>query len=155
VTLVHLDDLRTALEAAGSSESVGHARRIVAEEVGGYLAAQRAVDVAPTVVALRSKAAEVVDAELLRLDGRVPDLDDRARTEVATTVRRVVDKLLHTPTVRVKELGGTLDGRSYADVLGELFGLDPGAIAAVTTADVAVEDDYALVPLDDVSEEPS
>jgi glutamyl-tRNA reductase len=146
VTLVGLDDLRLELEAAESSDAVGHARRIVAEEVGGYLAVQRAAAVAPTVVALRSKAAEVVDAELLRLQGRLPELDERSRVEVATAVRRVVDKLLHAPTVRVKELAGTPDGQSYADVLGELFGLHPSAVAAVTTADVAVEDDFADGP---------
>jgi glutamyl-tRNA reductase len=142
VTLIDLDDLRDALEAAGSSDAVTQAWRIVAEEVGNYLALQRAAAVAPTVVALRSKAAEVVDGELLRLDGRLPDLDERTRAEVASAVRRVVDKLLHTPTVRVKELAGTPDGHSYADVLGELFGLDPMAVASVTTADVGVEDDY-------------
>ena len=59
---------------------------------------------APTVSALRSQAAEVVDAELLRLSTRLPDLDARARAEIARTVHRVVDKLLHEPTVRVKEL---------------------------------------------------
>jgi glutamyl-tRNA reductase len=92
------------------------------------------------VVALRSKAAEVVDAELLRLDMRLPDLEERSRLEVATTVRRVVDKLLHAPTVRVKEMAARPGGASYADVLGELFGLDPAAVAAVTDADVAVEE---------------
>ena len=50
------------------------------------------------------------------------------------TVRRVVDKLLHTPTVRVKELAEAPEGLSYADALRELFGLDRAAPAAVTTA---------------------
>ena len=67
-----------------------------------YFAAQRTAEVTPTVTALRRRAAEVVDAELLRLDGRMPDLDERSRSEVAQTVRRVVDKLLHTPTVQVR-----------------------------------------------------
>ena len=69
-----------------------------------YLAAQRTAEVTPTVTALRRRAADVVDAELLRLDDRLPDLDERSREEVAQTVRRVVDKLLHTPTVQVKRL---------------------------------------------------
>jgi glutamyl-tRNA reductase len=141
VTVTDLDDLGSVLADADSADHVAHARRIVTEEVGGYLAAQHSARVAPTVVALRSKAAEVVDAELLRLDSRLPDLDPRARAEVATAVRRVVDKLLHAPTVRVKELAGTPGGHSYADVLGELFGLDPGVVAAVTEADVAVEEE--------------
>ena len=76
------------------------------------MSAGRAARVAPTVVALRAKAAEVVDAELARLAGRLADLDDRrTRAEIAQTVRRVVDKLLHAPTVRVKELAGSPGAR--------------------------------------------
>jgi glutamyl-tRNA reductase len=83
-------------------------------------------------VALRSMAAEVVDSELTRLAGRLPDLDERARDEVALTVRRVVDKVLHAPTVRVKELAGEPGGDSYATVLRELFDLDRAAVEAVS-----------------------
>jgi len=50
-------------------------------------------------------------------------------------VRRVVDKLLHAPTVRVKELASTPGGAGYADALRELFDLDPQAVAAVSRAD--------------------
>lgn len=140
VTLTDLEALRAVLDRAEAGRDVEAVRRIVAEEVGSFLAWQRSVRIAPTVVALRARAAEVVDAELLRLSGRLPDLDDRARAEVAVTVRRVVDKLLHAPTVRVKELAGAPGGDAYAEALRELFGLDPGAPALVTRADVAVED---------------
>ena len=58
--------------------------------------------------------------------------DASASAEVQATVRRVVDKLLHTPTVRVKELHEAPEGLSYADALRELFGLDRAAPAAVT-----------------------
>jgi glutamyl-tRNA reductase len=87
--------------------------------------------VTPTVAALRTRAAEVVDAELLRLDGRLPGLDAAVRDELARTVRRVVDKLLHAPTVRVKQLAETGGGQAYADALRELFELDPQAAAAI------------------------
>ena len=100
----------------------------------GYLAAQRSAEVTPTVTALRRRAAEVVDAELLRLDSRLPELDDAVRGELAKTVRRVVDKLLHTPTVRVKQLASAPGGASYADALRELFELDPKAAAVVSAA---------------------
>jgi len=73
----------------------------------------------------------VVEAELLRLDSRLPDLDDPERDEVARTVRRVVDKLLHAPTVRVKQLAVTPGGDSYAAALRELFELSPGTAEAV------------------------
>ena len=139
VALAGLDDLRTAQEAADAigPEAVEAVRRIVLEEVEAFLSALRAAAVAPTVVALRSKAAEVVDAELARLCGRVPELDERAREEITRTVRRVVDKLLHAPTVRVKELAAAPGGDSYADALRELFDLAPGAPEAVARADMS------------------
>ena len=79
----------------------------------------------PTVTALRRRASEVIDAELLRLDARLPELDPAVREEFVRTVRRVVDKLLHTPTVQVKRLAEGPDGSSYAHALRELFELDP------------------------------
>jgi glutamyl-tRNA reductase len=88
------------------------------------------------VSALRSQAAEVVDAELLRLSTRLPALDAHDRAEIARTVRRVVDKLLHEPTVRVKELAAAPGGTDYAGALRALFGL--GLDASVTdTASLA------------------
>jgi glutamyl-tRNA reductase len=92
--------------------------------------------IAPTVVALRAMAAEVMDAELLRLQGRLPGLDQRHRDEITLTVRRVVDKLLHGPTVRVKELASGPDGHAYAAALRELFDLDRNAVEAMTRADI-------------------
>ncbi|WP_433474842.1 glutamyl-tRNA reductase [Spirillospora sp. CA-142024] len=142
VGLAGLDDLRTAQEAAHAigPEAVEAVRRIVCEEVEAFLSAARAAAVAPTVVALRSKAAEVVEAELTRLTGRVPEMDGRARREIEQTVRRVVDKLLHAPTVRVKELAAAPGGDSYADALRELFDLDPKAPEAVARANMGETD---------------
>ena len=91
-------------------------------------------EVTPTVTALRQRAAEVVEAELLRLDNRLPGLDVTQRDEVARTVRRVVDKLLHAPTVRIKQLASAPGGDSYAEALRELFELDQTAVDAVATA---------------------
>jgi len=116
-------------------EDVAAVRRIVAEELAAHVSADRAARVAPTVVALRTKAAEVVDAELARLVGRLGGLDDRARREIAQSMRRIADKLLHAPTVRVKELAGSPSGDSYEAVLRMLFDLDPDAVQAVTRAD--------------------
>ncbi|MEZ0091494.1 glutamyl-tRNA reductase [Streptacidiphilus sp. EB129] len=137
---VHLVDLETLAEAAREVEDAAGAldveavRRIVAEEVDSFGAAQRAAAITPTVVALRAMASEVVSTELERLDGRLPELDARARAELAQTVRRVVDKLLHSPTVRVKQLAGEPGGASYAEALRELFDLDPAAVQAVAGA---------------------
>ena len=78
----------------------------------------------------------MVDAELARLDGRLTadGLNGQALAEIAQTVRRVVDKLLHAPTVRVKELAGSPGGDEYAMALRVLFDLDPRAAEAVTRA---------------------
>jgi glutamyl-tRNA reductase len=106
-----------------AADDITAARAMIEAETALLRAERQAAEVGPTVSALRSQAAEVVDAELLRLAGRLPDLDARARAEIARTVRRVVDKLLHEPTVRVKELAATPGGTDYAGALRALFGL--------------------------------
>jgi glutamyl-tRNA reductase len=98
------------------------------------MSANRAAAVTPTVVALRAKAAGVVDSELARLAGRL-DLDATAMAEVEKSMRRVTDKLLHDPTVRVKELAGSPGADSYEDALRVLFDLDPATVQAVAQAD--------------------
>lgn len=140
VTLVDLETLQSVLAATEAGAEVEAARSIVMAEVGGFLAWQRASRVAPTVAALRSRAAQVAEAELARLDARLPELDEHIRAELAATVRRVVGTLLHTPTVRVKELAEAPAAGSYAEALRELFGLDRAAPAAVAVAPVAFED---------------
>jgi glutamyl-tRNA reductase len=102
--------------------------------------------VAPTVAALRSRAAAVVAGEMERLDHRLPDLDDATRQEFQHAVHRVVEKLLHTPTVRVKELTSEGHGEDYAAALRELFDLDPHTVAAVSTPPGAVHHDLGGAP---------
>jgi len=141
VTVVDLEGLRSVLEDEDLAHDIEAARRIVTDEVGAFLARQRSERVAPTVVALRARAQEVVDAELARLRARLPDLDERAAREVESAVARVVDKLLHTPTVRIKELAEAVPGDPYADIVRDLFALDPAATDVVTRADVIVADE--------------
>lgn len=133
--LINLDRLLHAGDEGVSTAEVDAARELVRREVTDFLARRRAAQVTPTVVALRSMAAEVTDSELHRLEGRLPDLDDRQRAEIAKTVRRVVDKLLHQPTVRVQEFAANQGQVDYAAALRELFALDPQAVAAVISAD--------------------
>ena len=143
VSLIDLERLSAMShgEAAGSSGRVRLAditavRQIVAEELARYLQAGRAAKVAPTVVALRAKAASVVEAELARLERRLGELDPRSRREIAQSMGRVADKLLHGPTVRVKELVGAPGAESYEIALRVLFELEPGAIEAVSGLDL-------------------
>jgi glutamyl-tRNA reductase len=129
-------DLLSSHGTAATDEDVLAVRAIIEAELAAYHSAIDAARVAPTVVALRAKAAKVVEAELARLEGRLTsdDLSGHARDEIAQTVRRVVDKLLHAPTVRVKELAGSPGGEEYAAALRVLFDLDPRAVEAVTRA---------------------
>ncbi|MGW1297950.1 glutamyl-tRNA reductase [Streptomyces sp. NPDC002533] len=136
VRLVDIESLAKASADAPMAADVDRVRTIVSDEVAAFGAAQRAAHVAPTVVALRTMAADVVAGEIARLDGRLPDLDEKQRAEITQTVRRVVDKLLHAPTVRVKQLASEPGGAGYADALRELFDLDPQTVAAVSRADL-------------------
>jgi glutamyl-tRNA reductase len=139
VSVLGLEELRDAGPAGPASaahdEHVAAVWRIVAEEFAAQASADRAARVAPTVVALRAKADGVVAAELARLAGRLDRLDARAHGEIAQSMRRVADKLLHAPTVRVKELAGSPGADSYEAALRVLFDLDPDAVQAVVRAD--------------------
>nr|WP_218848888.1 glutamyl-tRNA reductase [Nocardioides perillae] len=135
LTVVGLATLAEELRDTDAGREVEGVRRIVGEEVAAFLTARHQRSVAPTVVALRTMATGVVEAEMERLDHRLPDLDPVVRAEVLHAVRRVADKLLHQPTVRVKELAGEAGAVSYAAALAELFSLDPDAVDAVTRAE--------------------
>ncbi|MGV9249428.1 glutamyl-tRNA reductase [Streptomyces sp. NPDC003710] len=137
VRLVDIESLADASADAPMAADVEQVRGIVSDEVAAFGAAQRAAHITPTVVALRSMAADVVANEIARLEGRLPGLDDKHRAEITQTVRRVVDKLLHAPTVRVKQLAAEPGGAGYADALRTLFDLDPETVASVSRADEA------------------
>ena len=140
VSVVDMERIQREPSARAAAADAEAARTIVAAEVAQYLSAQRMAEVTPTVTALRRRAADVVEAELLRLENKLPGLDGTEREEVGRTVRRVVDKLLHAPTVRVKQLASAPGGDTYAEALRELFELDPQAVDAVAAGELqAVE----------------
>ncbi len=132
VVLVDLGSLAAELEDTEGAGDVEGVRTIVAQELAAFLSARRSQSVTPTVVALRTMATGVVDTELERLVQRLPGLDEVSRAEVERSIRRVAEKLLHHPTVRVKELANDSGAVSYAAALAELFALDPEAVQAVT-----------------------
>lgn len=139
VRLVDIESLAEASADAPMAADVDQVRRIVSDEVAAFGAAQRAAHITPTVVALRTMAADVVAGEIARLEGRLPGLDDKHRSEITQTVRRVVDKLLHAPTVRVKQLAAEPGGAGYADALRTLFDLDQETVASVSRAEDSTE----------------
>jgi glutamyl-tRNA reductase len=146
--VIGMDELSQHPAAAGT-EDISEVRAICSAELAAYQSAADAARVAPTVVALRAKAATVVDAELARLAGRLSagmlcadGLSAGALEEITHTVHRVVDKLLHAPTVRVKELASSPGGEDYAAALRVLFDLDPRTVEAITRTATQQEDTW-------------
>jgi glutamyl-tRNA reductase len=133
VTLIDLEDLGALLSDGQYEQDVEGVRRIVGAEVENYLAQRVAERVAPTVVALRAMASDIVTTELEWFATKRPDLADVDRADVEHLVRRVVDKLMHAPTVRVKELATEPDGEAYAEALHRLFDLDLRTVEALRT----------------------
>ncbi|MEK4241862.1 glutamyl-tRNA reductase [Janibacter sp. FSL W8-0316] len=123
VVRLGLAELGELLGSSGTVPEVEQARSLVGDAVTRHLGARAASQAAPTVRALRAAAQQVVGRELGRLDQRTPDMSAEHRAEVERAVHRIVDKLLHQPTVRAKELA--VDGRlgEYEDALRQLFDL--------------------------------
>ncbi|UWZ37319.1 glutamyl-tRNA reductase [Dactylosporangium roseum] len=137
VTLVDIELLSESLSTTADAEERA-AEDIVVAEVETFLTWLRGADVAPTVAALRARADEVVGAELRRLAQRCPEMTDEHRAEVAHSIHRIVQRLLHQPTVRVRQLAAAPGGEAYAQALRELFDLrlptseiDPAAAGEV------------------------
>ncbi|MFG1610078.1 glutamyl-tRNA reductase [Actinoplanes sp. NPDC049265] len=124
VTVIDIEglaDSRRALPAAAETAAV---EQIVAAEVEHFLAWLRGSDIAPTVAALRTRADDVVAGELRKLTARRPEFTEEQRADVSRTLHRVVQQLLHSPTVRVRQLAAEPGGDQYAALLRELFDLD-------------------------------
>ncbi len=134
VTLIGLAALADASQDRVTRADITAVEAIIAGELDGFSATRSAARVAPTVVALRSLATGVVADELGRLWARLDNLTPEQRGEITSTVRRVADKLLHEPTVRIKQLAGQAPSASYADALAELFALDPSTRQSATPA---------------------
>jgi glutamyl-tRNA reductase len=126
VTLLDIDDLRAFGEQslAQRRQEIGHVREIIAEELDRHRMERSAREVAPIVTALRAHADDVRELEMERHRAKLDALDPAARDAVEQLTRGIVNKLLHEPTVRVKDASGTARGELYTDALVELFGLE-------------------------------
>ncbi|WP_332645035.1 glutamyl-tRNA reductase [Aeromicrobium sp.] len=132
VSLIDLVVLSKLTENAELAADVKQVRSIVEDEVRTFLVAKAASHITPTVVALRTMATDVVDAEVARIEARLPDLTADELASVRQALRRVADKLIHTPTVRVQQLVDGTGSLTYAEALADLFALDQAAVDAVT-----------------------
>lgn len=136
VSLIDLQDLNALLQDGAFEQDIEGVRRIVTSEVESYLDDRHAARVEPTVVALRGLAAQIVDSEMRWYSARHSELTPEQRSDAEHLLRRVVDKLLHAPTVRVKELAAEPDGDAYAEALHRLFDLDLRTVEALRTPDL-------------------
>ena len=125
VTLVDMDTLRAAVADAlsGRQGEVASARAIIGDEVERYRAGARARGAAPVVSALRSRVEEVRVAELDRQRTKHPELDDVQWELVDAATRSVVAKLMHQPTVALKDAAGTPRGERLVEALRALYDL--------------------------------
>lgn len=127
VTLLDMDDLKAFAEHSMDRRrrEVARVRRIISAELERLRTERTAREVAPLVSALRSRGEDVRLAELDRFRSKLEGVDARTAEAIEALTRGIVAKLLHEPTVRVKEAAGSGRGELYADALSALFDLDP------------------------------
>jgi glutamyl-tRNA reductase len=127
-----VDDLERVVEesVAGRREEAVRAEAIVAEEAEGFRAWQLSLDVVPAIASLRARAELIRTSELERAEGRLHSLSPSERRAVESLTAQIVNKLLHAPTVRMKQAAAAADGVLYADAVRHLFDLDDGDSSA-------------------------
>lgn len=123
--LYDVDDLEAVVEASlvGRRAEAVHAERIVALEAERFREWQAALAVVPAITSLRERAEAIRSSELERAEGRLASLSENERRTVEAVTAQIVGKLLHLPTVRLKEAAVRPDGVVYARVVRHLFGL--------------------------------
>ncbi len=124
--LYDIDDLERVVEAtvATRRDEAARAERIVEDEARAFTAWQRSLDVVPAIASLRRRAQEIRDAELARASGKLAGLSPRERDAVESLTSQIVNKLLHAPTVRLKEAAAGAEGPVYAETVRRLFDLE-------------------------------
>ncbi|GAA4593637.1 glutamyl-tRNA reductase [Actinoplanes octamycinicus] len=136
LAVVDIDRLAASRRAAPAAAETAAVEQIVTGEVDNFLSWMRGAEIAPTVAALRTRAEETVSAEMRKLLSRRPEFTEEQRADVSRTLHRVVQQILHQPTVRVRQLAAEPGGDQYAALLRELFDLD---VPMATHADAVPE----------------
>jgi glutamyl-tRNA reductase len=123
--LYDIDDLEAVVAEtlAGRRREAERAERIVAEEAERFREWQASLEVVPAIASLRARAEEIRRAELRRAESRLGRLTEAERTVVESVTAQIVNKLLHLPTVRMKQAAAAADGVLYAEAVRHLFGL--------------------------------
>src|SRR5262249_54729346 len=124
--LYDIDDLESivAETLAGRRSEAERAESIVAAEAQKFHEWHSSLDVIPAIASLRARAEEIREAELRKAEGVLGRLDESQRRAVESLTGQIVNKLLHLPTVRMKQAAAAADGVIYAEAVRHLFGLD-------------------------------
>ena len=123
--LFDVDDLEAivAETLAGRRSEAERAESIVNAEAEKFHEWQASLDVIPAIASLRARAEEIREAELRKAEGLLGRLDESQRKAVESITAQIVYKLLHLPTVRLKQAAAAADGVVYAEAVRHLFGL--------------------------------
>jgi glutamyl-tRNA reductase len=123
--LYDIDDLEeiVAETLSGRRREAERAEALVAVEAEKFHEWHASLDVVPAIASLRAKAEEIRTAELRKADSLLGRLDDSQRKAVESVTSQIVNKLLHLPTVRMKQAAAAADGVTYAEAVRHLFGL--------------------------------
>jgi glutamyl-tRNA reductase len=154
--LYDIDDLQHVVEhnRHEREKEAQHAERIVAQELANVNDWLRSLEVVPTIATLREAVEEIRKGELERLGGRLSDLTDDQRAQVEMLTTSIVNKILHVPTVKMKEVAGRDQCYLYVDAMRTLFDLDTGEDGDPPAAEGAA-DEAPSAQAPDAGEQPS
>jgi glutamyl-tRNA reductase len=124
--LYDIDDLQAIVSETlvGRRSEAERAETIVAAEAEKFHEWHASLDVVPAIASLRARAEEIREAELRKAEGVLGRLDESERSAVESLTAQIVNKLLHLPTVRMKQAAAAADGVTYAETVRHLFGLE-------------------------------
>ena len=120
--LYDIDDLQAVVAEtiSGRRSEAARAEKLVAAEAERFREWQASLGVVPTIASLRALVDEIRDSELAKAGSK---LSENERRHVESVTSQILAKLLHLPTIRMKEAAAAADGVIYADVVRHLFGL--------------------------------
>jgi len=99
------------------------AEALVEREVGKFLSRLSEVEVVPTIVSLRQRLEAIREGEVRKALARLPDASEETRATIEALSTAIVNKILHAPITKLRESSRAGAGRSWTEMVHELFGL--------------------------------
>lgn len=126
VRLFNMDTLSQQLQSslAQRQAEIPHVKVILAEEHARFVEYMATLDLLPLIIELRKRVDAIREAEVDRAIRRMPDLTPEDEQRIDAMTKIIVQKILHNPTIRLREVAGSSHADDYADITRGLFGLD-------------------------------